>query len=769
MPEEARQNMLLRAQSEMETLAGQLRDIISVQPPKDLLGYIYGQRSLRALRSAKSTSEDDTETGTNSDAINSEQFLLEYVHAVLSATPTPIDPTFDESAVARLYDITDRLRQAALMYAMASSVGTKDGVFGIRTGEIEFRAKSAWVLLRGHRYQVLEEEFYAYVLQPHDDVLREVYGIGSAEIAAGFQAMADASRAGQGDAIETFARLFHSAQAYAEQQGQTLDAVADAWKEEHADEVKEAALAMDDMVRGGICNVSRHTKLPPELLADLAFKQGEEAEFFAEGALAGTPFRTLPARKKPLIELDGEYYAVDPCFVRDAGYRALHFNLMKRRPDYKRQFEERQKDLTENAFADILRTQLTGARIYREVYYRDPQTHQWVENDTLILLDDLLVLVEAKSGAAATIASPASDFGRHARSVEDLVVKAYEQCRRFFAYLASADEVPLFRFDGGKYVEVARIRYADFRLLLPVGLTVESFSPFSAMCKELPGVQPLLGRHPFVSMSIDDLFVLNRFLPTGGELAHYLEVRQVVAGQRGALLFDELDHLGAYIQKNRFDMEITDQLKGKPSLVIWDGMSGVVDDHFTEGDWDERPVPRQGYPDEVTQLLEALDRTRNPGWLKVESAIRTYNDEGRQNLAKTLVNLRQTLAVHEDRYFHMVGKPGLFIWLQRAGTEPDLGRLHDKAAASAIAMNSKEVVAVIAWTNTEGVYSRATCTAVTIPATRTDQNAHIFDDAEKMKNPNRMIAMAPPPKKKLGRNEPCWCGSQIKLKRCHGR
>ncbi|WP_339073306.1 hypothetical protein [Sinorhizobium meliloti] len=80
--------------------------------------------------------------------------------------------------------------------------------------------------------------------------------------------MADASRAGQGNATETLARLFHSAQAYAEQQGQTLDAVADAWKEEHANEMKEAALVMDDMVRRGICNVSRHTKLRPELLAD---------------------------------------------------------------------------------------------------------------------------------------------------------------------------------------------------------------------------------------------------------------------------------------------------------------------------------------------------------------------------------------------------------------------------------------------------------------------------------------------------------------------
>jgi hypothetical protein len=75
------------------------------------------------------------------------------------------------------------------------------------------------------------------------------------------------------------------------------------------------------------------------------------------------------------------------------------------------------------------------------------------------------------------------------------------------------------------------------------------------MAKELPEVQPILGEHPFISMSVDDLFVLGRFLPTTGELVHYLEVRQQVAGLPGALLFDEIDHLGGYISKNRFDMD----------------------------------------------------------------------------------------------------------------------------------------------------------------------------------------------------------------------
>ena len=178
------------------------------------------------------------------------------------------------------------------------------------------------VLLRGNRYQVLEGEFYAFVLAPHDALLRETYGIGANEIAAGFQDMANAVRTGQAEAFEEMAKQFDAAQAFAKVQGKPFEEVAADSAKNHAADTKAAALAFDDMLRGGICNVSRHTTLPPELLADLAFERGEETEFFEDGPYSGTPFRTLPARKRPLIKLDGGYYAVDPCFTRDAGYRA---------------------------------------------------------------------------------------------------------------------------------------------------------------------------------------------------------------------------------------------------------------------------------------------------------------------------------------------------------------------------------------------------------------------------------------------------------------
>ena len=474
------------------------------------------------------------------------------MYAVLASDVAPADERFNEAQCTELFELSRQLQKQAMLFAMLTSADTKDGVFGSDTADIEFHAKSTWIMLRGKRYQVLESEFYRYVLAPHSKVLKEVYGTSAADIAEGFQAMADA--------MMEMMMPFEAAQVLATAQNKALGDVMEARVAANAEQ-KAAGRTMGDMFRGGIANVSRHTQLPPTLLADLAYRRGEEAEFFATGDFAGTPYRTLPARKKPLIQLGSDYYAVDPCFARDAGYRALLYNLLQRKPDYKKTFEDQQKTMSESAFVDILTDQLPGATVFQEVYYKDPASKQWSENDTLILVDDVLFLVEAKAGAAATIASPALDFGRHAQSLQDLVLKAYKQCERFFNYLNSADEVPVYRLVDGKYEECGRVRRSDYRVMVPIGLTVESFSPFSTFCKELSHVKPLLGKYSFVSLSIDDLFVLKRLLPTPGEFAHYMEVRQAVAGMRRAYLFDEIDHLGAYLKKNRFDQDIADQFK----------------------------------------------------------------------------------------------------------------------------------------------------------------------------------------------------------------
>jgi uncharacterized protein YchJ len=757
---------------EMEKAASEIRILINGMPPEELLGYIYSQ-----LMIANTFTSSQSDSITNDTKIDI-QFLLEYVHAVFAFDIAPSVVKFDEKDYAKLFTLCKNLRKQAMLFAMVSSVNTDNKDFGSNTADIEFHAKSSWVMIRGNRYQVLEGEFYQYVLAPHDDILREIYGVGAVEIAEGFQELANATLKGPANAIEEMMKQFQNVQDFATNQKKPLEDVMEEWVSANKDRSKTAALAIDDMFRGGIANISRHTKLPLELLEALSYQRGEEIDFFKEGDFSGTPYRTLPARKKPLIKLGTDYYSVDPCFTRDSGYRSLLFNLVQKKPDYKELFNERQKAMSEAAFPEILSTQLTGAIVYQEVYYKDPKTKQWFENDTLVLVDDVLYLIEAKAGAAATIASPELDFKRHAQSIKELIIKAYKQCERFFEYIKSKDEVPLYNLIDGKHEEICRIRYSDYRVMIPIGLTVESFAPFSAFSKNLPEIKPLLGQYDFVSISIDDLFVLKRMLPTTGVFAHYMEVRQAVSNLKQGLLFDEIDHLGAYLTKNRFDLDIIDQtIEGKSDLIIFDKMSEIVDKAFEDEHWDIKPKPTQKFPSIVLKLLNALDTTHKSGWLSIESIIRNFGEESRNNFASYLSEIEKTIGKYPSRYFAFDGEDqAIFVWMQNSKYEVEWKKLNDKASAVALSINAKELKGVLIKVGKLGIYESAEHFKINFPTEETEENTHIFKNA-KIISQKRKLKIAEGKenkleinhKQKIGRNDPCPCESGKKYKKCHGR
>lgn len=670
-----RQNAAEELRADMETQARTVRELVLRQPPVQLLGYLIGQFHM-AIMPAPDGSEKDP--GPNKDAIATFQFALEYVHAVWSGSANlPETSTkLDEHSAGELMALLAELQAKTMFYCMASSAT-----------ETEFHAKSAWTLLRGHRYQVLEAEFFRFVLAPHEEALREAYEAGVEDIASGIQNIADALRSGFSDAADKLVEHMERVDAIVAESGDTLQAVLARLQSSDSAFGTQMTDIFHDLFFGGVCNLSRHSGLPPPLLEDLSYEPGQNEEFFAKGAFSGTPLRTLPARIKPGILLGKEYYATDGQFVRDSAYRAIQWGLWKRL-SYRDEWLKRQGRMAEQAFPAIFAHQLRQAQMFENVFFRDPQSGVWVETDLLILLSDVIFVIEAKAGAMP-MQSPATNFASHERVIKGLITDAFGQCQRFIEYLASDSEVPLHELVDGEYREVGRICQDQFRLIIPIGLTVEAFTPFSAMAKELPEVEPILGKHPFISMSVDDLFVLRRFLPTTGELVHYLEVRQQVAGIEGALLFDETDHLGAYIAKNRFDMDIREQL-AEADQVTWDGFSDKVDRHFEGEDWEEKPIPSQDFPERLEALLKALDDLRPRSWLRFDGLLRDFGQEGRDNVSRYLEQLIPTLADHPRRRFLIGDSPPLQFWLFREGFAPDPESVRFEAQVGCLILGAQE-------------------------------------------------------------------------------
>jgi hypothetical protein len=191
-------------------------------------------------------------------------------------------------------------------------------------------------------------------------------------------------------------------------------------------------------------------------------------------------------------------------------------------------------------------------------------------------------------------------------------------------------------------------------------------------------------------MSEDDFFVLCRLLPTTGQLVHYLEVRQQVAGIPNALLFDEIDHLGAYISRNRFDQDIREQLK-EADRVTWDSFSDVVEKHFEGIDWETRPVPTQSFPEPLERMFRALDRVRPAVWLLLDGFLRDFDGDGRNNIARFMSELEPTLAEHPRRRFQLGEDAPIQIWLCREGAFPGTKEIQYQAEVGCLVVGASKM------------------------------------------------------------------------------
>jgi SEC-C motif len=363
-----------------------------------------------------------------------------------------------------------------------------------------------------------------------------------------------------------------------------------------------------------------------------------------------------------------------------------------------------------------------------------------------------------------------------------VVAGAYQRSHRLLDYLNSAAEVPIFRRNGGRTVEFGRIRLSDYRIVLPIGLTVEPLAPFSTLCTVLPSMQPILGRHAFMAMSVDDLLLLRRVLATPEEFIDYMGFRQQAAGDKSAPRYFEADHLADYAAMVANEIatepaaEAPDESQGETATPE---VSAPVAQQIAQGAQAEAieaaAPPEPERPREVANLLVALEAAHEAGWQRARDALRSRDAGACDALATALREAAETLTTQECRWLHDHGEPPLFIWLQRFGTRADLAALKLKAKKVAIGAGERSITAILAHARSPGEYSRAVSVGIVLPPQdSTEYRRYRAEAAEaKAREDLAQVRHVPPPgsaapARKIGRNEPCWCDSGKKFKRCHG-
>ena len=219
----------------MEALALKARDLILAQPPIRFLGYVLSQFHVALLHVSTDAAGS---LYHQKEVVKTYQLALEYMHAVWSChADLPGEAqAVDEGKAGELMEVFAALDIKTMLYCTVSAAARIDDGVGGHSVDTEFHAKSSWSLIRGHRYQVLEEEFFC----DHE------------EIAAGIQRIADAFRAGVSRAAEGLNAAMERAYGMAKASGEDIETVMTRLRAEEPEHAEEIGHQIQDMLLGGV-------------------------------------------------------------------------------------------------------------------------------------------------------------------------------------------------------------------------------------------------------------------------------------------------------------------------------------------------------------------------------------------------------------------------------------------------------------------------------------------------------------------------------------
>lgn len=762
---DAQQRMVARFPDvvrEIDALVSEIAGQVAALPPGRLLHRAYWEFSALAITQGSQAVE---QAGTIR--------MLDYVQSLIaSVTPNEQQPgDVSEEAWDQLRkDVKTLFDRITMDYqiCLTASRQAANPQLDMALEEFRFRAEVMWMHVRGKRYQPHERVALAEMLAPHSDVFTRLFGISAAGITHELDKILRKLTSGAATSMLALRKLHEDSIPKMEAliQSGEVDSVEDLTEKLFED---AAFAARRDAVLGEVAgldlfDVAKVTELPQPLIDALSWSPGEDTEFMALGEFAGWPLRIWPTMKRPFIHIDVRAMCFEMWGLFDNIYRALQRLVVKLEPDYRKQWNDGQKEASETIPITYFSRLLPGNKSFRSVTYKwrtGTGKEQWCECDGLITYDDHLFVLEVKAGAF-TYTSPATDLEAHLASLRNLLAAPATQGSRFLDYLESAPEVAI--FDEARS-EVGRLKRNDFRQVTTLAISLDAFTELAARAHHLANIGLELGPRPVWALSIDDLRVYTDLIDNPLTFLHFVEQRMQSVTNDRIDLDDEMDHFGLYLAQNNYDQFAREFGGSAQSKLRFNGYRQPIDEFYAALVNGEEPTPpRQKMPPRFSEIIDVLALSPKPGRAYLASFLLDGGDELRKMVADGIANqLEGNSRLRRQRPFLVASEMPFTVctW------SPSVPRVEGEALAytqSIVAANDgvARLLIELEYDETEKLID-VWWQNVSLHGLPESQIAAARQRGEIGKE--RRVALA---RKvgKIGVNEQCPCGSGKKYKRC---
>lgn len=753
--------------AELDALVLSIAHQIARLPPADVLQHAWWDFAMANL-GMRGHKVDDFD-------LTAAMRMIDYVQSVIASfPPAPYSAEISKEDWVKLNGDVETLFRRLTVEYQACLTGTRkaqDPALNMELEEFRMRAEVLWLNIRGKRYHMHERQALLEVLSPHSDLLLRLFGIDAEGLVNELGKILSKLTRGLMDSVQEFDSfredfLDRLEKLASENTGLSMEELRDKIFEDDS-QVKRSNTVVGQLFGMDLFDVAKNTALPQPLIDALTWSPGEDTEFFAQGEFSGWPLRIWPIMKRPFIRLNGSVYCFDMFSLFDNIYRVLRRIIIQQEPAYSNTWNERQKAITEELPFTYLNRLLPGASIYRPVYYRwsvNGGAAQWHEADGLIVYGDHLLVVEIKAGAF-TFTSPANDLQAHLASLKTLVQAPARQGSRFVDYLESAPEVSI---ADESHNEIGRLRRGDFRHVTICAVTLDAFGSFAARAQHLKPIGVDVGNRPVWPLSIDDLRVYSELFDNPLSFLHFVEHRVRAGQSKDVDLDDEMDHLGLYVVQNNYSMHAARMRKENAlDRIRFDGFRTPIDHYYAALMRGEKPkLVKQKMPGRLAEVISFLGNSNKSYRGELASFLLDGDGEFRDSLGTAIEDaLRENSELHRAHPLTFYGAMAvtIYIWSPSAPRNEQEAADHARVVLAAKNESSRRLLE-LEYSGGGGLVD-VHMKQVSLAGLSTDEIERIREGGTILQNRRIRQAQA---KEKIGRNDPCPCGSGKKFKRCHG-
>lgn len=608
-------------------------------------------------------------------------------------------------------------------------------------------------LVRGNRYQIHEIEHLEGLLAPHNQILVRLFDVSAGELIDGLRKLQYSLSQGHADVLN------------------------ESWQgfQDYQDAIAEGTLYQPSIDRqvGDKCfgtslyDVTLVTGWNEKLVQELSFGLNTYHEFSADSDFSGWPIIDLPIQKRPFICIGEVSYCFDYYDLFDNIYRVLQKTIRRLEPEYGDQWARVQQVTSETMVEDLFKKLLPGCTAYRSNYYpMDKSSKEYAENDILVTYDKVLLIVEVKAASFA-YTPPIIDYEAHIKSFRALIERADHQCERTRRYIVDRGEAPI--YDEQRNLKTILTK-STIDQIFTLSVTIDDFNVFAAKADKLSFLHL---KSNAISISVNDLRTYSDYFISPLQFLHFLKQRQVATATPKLALNDELDHLGMYIKYNAYSAKPGEF--GPGISVQWNGYRKELDSYFGSLYHPElkekENKPEQVVPARIREIIGLLEDSGIPNRVFLSNFLLDLPLDRREQFSSQVdeiltrqKEIGRMLALYAPTPFRYC------VFVHQPGVRPMSEWERSDYVYSTILYNQEpDRLRVDLCYDQSGKLEKLEFMLCLSTEIRQERRAELYEQGRKNAVGRIRSYLRQTGKKKIGRNDPCPCGSGKNYKKCCGR